>query len=537
MEPMDSAEARQERVLVFAPRGRDAELTGRVLRGLTSVELCRTSEEFLRELAAGVGVVLIAEEALTPGLLEALASGLASQEAWSDVPFVVLAGAKLRSEYWTLRTGPEVLSRLEALGNVVTLERPVRMRTLVGVVRVALESRKRQYLMRVLHQNLESLNRGKDEFLAMLGHELRNPLGAARTALTLLQGGHSDERGRARYLEILGRQMSAMTRMLDDILDVSRLSLGKLQLEGQDLELGQLVRRSVDLLQPTALLARHTLTLELGEGPFLVRGDAIRFEQIIANVVGNALKYTPPGGRIQVSVQRDDVDVVIWVRDNGIGISLEMLPKVFELFTQARNGTERAQGGLGVGLALVDTLVRMHGGKVELTSEGQGKGSQFQIRIPLVAPGKAAAATPTRRDRPSRSLHVLLVEDNPDGREVLREALEDSGHRVDVAVNGEDGISQATRAPPDVLLTDLGLPGLDGYEVARRVRAACSPVPYLVALTGYGMPEDRRRTREAGFDDHLVKPLNFELLDRIFEHAVGRNASTRGEAGASARGP
>jgi len=532
---MNSAEARQERVLIFAPRGRDAELAGRVLGGLTPVELCRTAEAFLRELAVGVGGVLIAEEALTPGVLEAIVSGLASQEAWSDVPFVVLAGATLRSEYRTLRADSDVLSKLEALGNVVTLERPVRIRTLVGVVRVALEGRKRQYLMRVLHQNLEALNRGKDEFLAMLGHELRNPLGAARTALTILQSGPIDERRRARYLEILDRQLGAMTRMLDDILDVSRLSLGKLRLEGQELDLGQLVCRVVDSLQSNALHARHTLTLELGDGAFPVRGDATRFEQILANVIGNALKYTPPGGRIQVSLQRDEVDVIIWVRDNGIGISPEMLPKVFELFTQARNGTQHAQGGLGVGLALVDTLVRMHGGKVELTSEGLGKGSQVQIRIPLVAARDVALVAPTQRARPSRRpLHVLLIEDNPDGREVLRELLEASGHRVDVAVNGLEGLAQATRAPPDVLLTDLGLPGLDGYEVARRVRATCSPVPYLVALTGFGMPEDRRRTREAGFDEHLVKPLNFELLERIFEHAAARNASTLGAA-ASAR--
>jgi signal transduction histidine kinase/ActR/RegA family two-component response regulator len=522
---MSSAEARQERVLIFAPRGRDAELAGRVLGGLAPVEPCRTAEEFLRELAAGVGVVLIAEEALTPALLESLVSGLASQEAWSDVPFVVLAGTKLHAEYRTLRTDSDVLSKLEALGNVVTLERPVRIRTLVGVVRVALESRKRQYLMRVLHQNLETLNRGKDEFLAMLGHELRNPLGAARTALTLLQDVSVDERRRARYLEIIERQMRAMTRMLDDILDVSRLSLGKLHLEGQDLDLGQLVRRSFDSLQSNARRARHTLTLEMGEGPFLIRGDAIRFEQILANVIGNAIKYTPPGGSIQVSVQRDDLDVIIRVRDNGIGISPEMLPRVFELFTQARNGAERSQGGLGVGLALVDSLVRMHGGKAEITSEGVGKGSQFQIRIPLVAARNARFVAPTQRNVPCRPMHVLIVEDNQDGREVLREMLEASGHRVDVAVDGLEGIARATRTPPDVLLTDIGLPGVDGYEVARRVRAICSPVPYLVALTGYGMPEDRRRTREAGFDEHLVKPVDFELLERVFEHVAGRNSA------------
>jgi signal transduction histidine kinase/ActR/RegA family two-component response regulator len=519
---MSAAEALHERILVLAPRGRDAELAARVLQGLAQVRPCGSGEEFLRELAAGVGVVLIAQEALTPRLLESLAEGLAAQEAWSDVPFVVLAGAKARDGYRALRADRDVLTQLEALGNVVLLDRPVRIQTLLGVVRVALESRKRQSVMRVLHQNLEALNRGKDEFLAMLGHELRNPLNAASTALTMLQAAPVDEARRARYQDVIARQVRAMTRMLDDILDVSRLSLGKLSLEGSDLDLGQLVRRSVESLQHNAQRARHTLTLEVGEGPFPVRGDAVRFEQVVANVVGNALKYTPPGGRIHVDVQRDDVDVRIAVRDNGIGISPEMLPRVFELFTQARNGGDRAQGGgLGVGLALVDSLVRMHGGKVELTSGGLGKGTEVTVRIPLVAaPGAAAAAAPAPRHGPGRSFRVLLVEDDEDGREGLREMLEARGHRVEVAGDGREGLAQALRNPPDVLLTDLGMPGLDGYEVARRLRAAGTPVPYLVAVTGFGLPEDRRRTREAGFDDHLLKPVDVEALDRVFRSAA-----------------
>jgi signal transduction histidine kinase/CheY-like chemotaxis protein len=531
---MSSAEALHERVLVLAPRGRDAELAGRALQALAPVQLCGTGEEFLHELAAGVGVVLIAQEAITPRLMASLVAGLTAQEAWSDVPFVVLAGAKPRSEYRALRADRDVPTQLDALGNVVVLDRPVRIQTLLGVVRVALESRKRQYLMRVLHQELEALNRGKDEFLAMLGHELRNPLGAAGTALTMLQlqTGPVDEHRRARYQDIIARQMRSMTRMLDDILDVSRLALGKLSIEGSDLDLGQLVRRSVEVLQYTAQQARHTLTVEVGQGPFLVRGDAVRFEQIVANVVGNAIKYTPPGGSIQVDVRSDDVDVVIAVRDNGIGISPEMLPKVFELFTQARNGRDRARGGLGVGLALVDSLVRMHGGKVELTSEGLGKGTQVTVRIPRMVAPSVAAVAPAQRDLPGRSLHVLIIEDDQDGREVLREMLEARGHLVEVATSGLEGIARAARAPPDVLLTDLGLPGVDGFEVARRLRTACSPVPYLVAITGYGLPEDRRRTREAGFDDHLLKPVEVAALERVFENAAERRASTRDMEGA-----
>jgi len=521
---MSSAELLHERILVFAPRGRDAELAGRELQGLAKVQLCATGDAFLRELAAGVGVVLVAQEALTAGVMTSLAAGLAAQEAWSDVPFVVLGSAQVRSEYRALRSDRDVLSQLEALGNVVMLERPVQVKTLRGVVRVALESRKRQNLMRVLHENLEALNRGKGEFLAMLGHELRNPLGAAATALTLLQTGPVDERRRTRYQDIIARQVRSMTRMLDDILDVSRLSLGKLSIQGSELELGQLVRACVEALQFSAAQSRHTLTVETAEGPFLVRGDPVRFEQILANVVGNSIKYTPPGGRIHVAVGLDDVDVTVVVRDNGIGISPEMLPRVFELFTQARSGSDRAQGGLGVGLALVDSLVRMHGGSVELASEGLGQGTQLTLRIPRLVTPSLAPVPPGQGEPPARSLHVLTIEDDQDGREVLREMLEARGHRVEAAADGAEGIAEAARAPPDLVLTDLGLPGMDGFEVARRLRAACSPVPYLVALTGHGLPEDRRRTRDAGFDDHLVKPVDVTLLDGIFESVAKRLA-------------
>lgn len=512
---------RHERLLVLAPTGRDAELAQRELVALASVEIVRSADNLLAEMALGVGVVVVAEEALTKSLVDSLISGLAAQGAWSDVPFIILAGTPLRAEYRTGQGPRDVLQELAALGNLAILERPVAVRTLVGVARVALESRRRQYGMRLLHDNLQALNRGKDEFLAMLGHELRNPLGAATSALALLQTSPADGPRRQRYLDILQRQTRAMTRMLDDLLDVSRVSLGKLQLqlEQKSLDLEELVRRAIDGLQAHVERARHTLTFEAAEGPFPVHGDPVRFEQIIANVVVNAIKYTPPGGRIQVGVRRDAVDVVVEVRDSGIGITSEMLPNVFGLFAQASDG---AQGGLGVGLALVDTLVRMHGGRVSIASEGLGKGCQVEVRIPL-AIDRVAAEPPVAQLRATGSFRVLIVEDDQDVRETLREVLEAKGHQVAVAMNAADGLIEAARTRPDLLLSDIGLPGMNGYELAQRVRKALVPVPYLVAVTGYGLPEDRRRAREAGFDAHMLKPVDLAALNKVFEVVAERN--------------
>lgn len=519
------------RLLVLTPTGRDAELLSRALGGQCPIVVCRRPEALLPELAAGVGALLIAEEAITPTLLHELVVGVERQEAWSDVPFVVLSGKPSAPNLpdWASR---DVLPQLEPLGNVTVLERPVRIRTLLGVVRVALESRKRQQQMRLLHENVQALNRGKDEFLAMLGHELRNPLSAIRAAVGVLQQGEPDPARLARYVEILDRQSLAMKRMLDDLLDVSRVSLGKVRLELENVELADLVHRTVENLQPAARAMGHAMTVHGATRGVTVSGDAVRLEQVVANVVGNAVKYTPRGGRIEIHVTEEGPDAVIRVRDNGIGLEPEMASRVFELFTQARVGLDRAQGGLGVGLALVDCLVKMHGGRVSVESEGLGKGAEFQIRLPR----SGAAAHAHRQVSQSRPgairLRVVLIEDNPDLREAFQELLADMGHDVEVAATGLEGVERTQDCCPDMVFVDIGLPGIDGYEVARRLRATAQAGLHLVALTGYGTPDDRRRSREAGFDDHLVKPCDSAELERLFERVASRR-SRAGERDAS----
>ena len=526
------------RILVLTPTGRDAELVAGAIGEHFPVVICRRPEELLPELAAGVGAMLIAEEALTSPLLRELVAGLDRQGPWSDVPFVVLAGKPSSPNLpdWASR---DVLAQLEPLGNVTLLERPVRKRTLVGVLKVALESRRRQLQMRALHERVEALNRGKDEFLAMLGHELRNPLAAIRTALAVLPKLSGDEARFERHLAILDRQSLAMKRMLDDLLDVSRVSIGKVRLEVQQVELVQLARQTVEALVPMAHAQGQALTFEAKIPTLPVRGDPVRLEQVLTNVVGNALKYTPPGGRIEVVLEQVDAEAVLRVKDNGIGLEPEMIPKVFELFTQARVGLDRSQGGLGVGLALADGLVKEHGGRITAHSEGLGKGAEFRVRLPLSDEGRAQGPDRGSAAGEGERLRVVVVDDNDDLRETLHEILLDRGHRVTAAATGPSALSLVRASTPDVMIIDIGLPQLDGYEVARRVRAAASPEkPHLVALTGYSSPEAQRRSREAGFDDHMVKPVDLERLDQVLNRVAERlkRDRQREPRGASARG-
>jgi signal transduction histidine kinase/ActR/RegA family two-component response regulator len=522
-EPIDPT----ERVLVLTPTGRDAQLVAAALGIQFQVVICPRPEDLLPELAEGVGALLIAEEALTPPLVRELVAGLDQQGPWSNVPFVVLAGKPSAPNLpdWASR---DVLAQLEPLGNVTVLERPVRIRTLVGVIKVALESRRRQLQMRALHENVQTLNRGKDEFLAMLGHELRNPLAAIRTALAVLPQAKDDEVRFERYLAILERQSLAMKRMLDDLLDVSRVSIGKVRLEVEEVELTELARQTVEALAPVARGQGQTLTFEATVSRLPVRGDPVRLEQVITNVVGNALKYTPPGGRIAVVLERVEAEAVFRVKDDGIGLEPEMISKVFELFTQARVGLDRAQGGLGVGLALVDGLVKAHGGHVTAHSEGLGKGAEFRVRLPLSdhrdSPGPDRSSSAPEGD----GLRVVVVDDNADLRETLHDILQQRGHEVTAAATGTSALDLARAATPDVMIIDIGLPQLDGYEVARRVRAAASAGnPHLVALTGYGSPEAQRRSREAGFDDHLLKPVVLEQLDQVLARVAERLKRSR----------
>lgn len=387
----------------------------------------------------------------------------------------------------------------------------------------------------------EAANRAKDEFLAMLGHELRNPLSAVRNALAAAM---LDPIKRERALEIARRQTDQLARIVDDLLDVARITKGRVPLRKAHIALGPALRRSVDGAQFTLLERQHTLALDVPDETILVNADSDRLQQAIGNLLSNAAKYTNPGGTITVGARRDGDAAVISVRDTGIGIAADLLPRVFDLFRQGARTLHRAEGGLGIGLTLVRSIVELHGGSVEARSPGLDLGAEFLIRLPaLPCPSDGPSETTVdsrNHPRAKSAARILMVEDNPDAAESLQMLLELLGHHVRVIDDGNHALGAARANIPDVMLIDIGLPGMDGYEIATAIRrdpALRNLV--LVALTGYGRPEDRNRAMAAGFDYHLVKPVDVgtleDLLDRLAPSAVKRSTGDSSSVGPGPR--
>jgi PAS domain S-box-containing protein len=357
-------------------------------------------------------------------------------------------------------------------------------------------------------------SRHKDDFLAMLAHELRNPLAPIVSAMHVLRLHPSDARLVQHAREVVERQVGHQARLLDDLLDVSRITRGKIELRKATVDLVTVVADAVETARPLIDARRHVLTVQTPPRPVHLLADPTRLGQVVANLLNNAAKFTDPGGTITITLETSDMEALIRVRDNGHGIAPEMQPHVFDLFTQVDPSLARSSGGLGIGLTLVRRLVEMHGGRVQVRSEGPGRGAEFTVRLPLERAvdgppetGVPAAAAPHR--------HVLIIEDNADAREMLRVSLELEGHRVETADDGLQGVELALASRPQVVLVDIGLPGLDGYGVAARLRAALGRSVVLIALTGYGQPDDRERTRHAGFDAHVVKPVDMDTLTRL----------------------
>ncbi|MFC0132744.1 hybrid sensor histidine kinase/response regulator [Massilia eurypsychrophila] len=365
-------------------------------------------------------------------------------------------------------------------------------------------------------QAAERKNHAKDEFLAMLGHELRNPLSAISSAASLigLNGAGAETVGRAKA--IIQRQSQHLSRIVDDLLDLSRAMSGKILLSRQPLEVAALVNACLDTFKATGRTGSYQINVDLATG--WVDGDPTRLEQIATNLIDNALKYTPPGGKIDIGVSHDDDsdEVLLTVRDTGVGIAEDLLPHVFDVFVQGSISIDRSQGGLGIGLSLVRRLVELHGGSVTAQSAGTSLGSTFIIRLPRTHAGMSDAP-PAASGIDSSKPTVLLIEDNEDGREMMATMLGVYGYSVQQAADGLQGVQMAHAGRPDVALVDIGLPGIDGYEVARRLRQdATTRGIKLIALTGYGLAEDQRRVLDAGFDMHLVKPVDINnLLDAI----------------------
>jgi PAS domain S-box-containing protein len=372
---------------------------------------------------------------------------------------------------------------------------------------------------RRLYAELQEEERRKDEFLAVLAHELRNPLAPLRNALHLLRS--EPERAVAQQArEIMERQLENLVRLVDDLLDVSRLISGKVELQKESLDLASVFIRAVDVVRGQAEIEGQELVVALPEEPIRIEADEVRLAQVIGNMLSNAVKYTDRGGRIILSGERDQDRVLIRVRDTGIGISPDLLPRVFDLFMQAEGSLTRSQGGLGIGLTLAKRLVEMHGGRVAAASDGLGRGCEFTITLP-VASERGEGGESERRDasRSTASRRVLVVEDDHDSAQSLAMLLKLWGHRVEVALDGPRALDSARSFEPEIVLLDIGIPGMDGYEVAERLRSEHGADFKLVALTGYGREDDRKRARDAGFDWHLTKPLEpprlREMLARL----------------------
>jgi PAS domain S-box-containing protein len=429
---------------------------------------------------------------------------------------------RANDDRWLLRKGG---ARLWCNGVTTALrDEEGRLRGFAKVLRDRTEWKR---LEEALHQRAEELaeeGRRKDEFLAVLAHELRNPLAPVRNALQVIRMGSHDAALVEQMRAMAERQVGYMTHLVDDLLDLSRISRGLMRLLKEPLDVAQPVQQAVEGVQPLVRERGVTLSVSLPAEPVYVEADPTRLQQVVGNLLSNAAKYTDPGGSILLTARQEGGDVVLRVRDTGIGIAPDVLPMIFDLFVQAERRLDRSQGGLGIGLTLVRRLVEMHGGTVTAHSEGVGKGSEFVVRLPALpedqkgellrqqAEDKQGVAPPAHR-------RILVVDDNVDAAESLAVLLRLDGHVVRAVNDGPTALAAVQAERPDVVILDLGMPGMDGFEVARRLRGqAGSDGVLLVALTGWAQEDDRRRCYEAGFDGHMPKPVEWDALRQFFAH-------------------
>ncbi|OUM01992.1 hybrid sensor histidine kinase/response regulator [Variovorax sp. JS1663] len=496
----------EQRILLRSATSRDATVAAAVLERAQFVACtCVDMAALARELGRGAGAILLAEEVMDRASMAELAGALAAQEPWSDMPVIVLArqGADSRA----------VATAMDEVANVTVIERPMRVAALVSAVRTALRARRRQYEMRTLLAGLRDADQRKTEFLATLAHELRNPLAPLSTALSLLARKQPVPEEAVKYYELMSRQVEHMVRLVNDLMEVSRITRGKIELHLAPVRLDAVIDDAIELSRPAMERAGHALELEVSGEPLVVRGDAVRLTQVFSNLLNNAAKYTPAGGRVKVVAQQQQRQAVVEVSDTGAGLAPGMLKSIFDMFVQVSGTAKEAQGGLGIGLTLVRSLVELHGGTVEAASEGMGRGATFTVRLPLSRNG-AAPAGPRRalsQDgwAPVIEATVLVVDDNRDAADSLAELLRTMGATVLVAYGGEEALRLASAQRVEIAVLDIGMPGMDGCELARRLRARRDGAAMkLFALTGWGQQGYRERIAAAGFDHHLLKPLN-----------------------------
>jgi len=504
------------RVLILAPTKKDALITQSLLVpiGVTG-EICDSLSDLIAALEEGAAAILVPEELVASAAAMQLADVIARQPPWSDLPVLVLTHGDIDSA--------DVDEAVRTLGNVTLLERPVRVATLLSAIQTALRARDRQYQIRgYLADRIRSeialrlADQRKDEFLATLGHELRNPLAPMQAGLQLLKLGNLSDPRSVRAVEVMERLLKHLVRLVDDLLEVSRITRGLVEIRNESVNLGTVLRTAIETSRPLVDAAGQELTIDLPEDPLCVTGDQVRLTQVFANLLNNASKYTDTSGHIRISASSADGWARVSVRDDGIGIPPSRLGTVFDMFTQVDRSDRRAQGGLGIGLTLVQSLVAMHGGRVEARSEGQNKGSEFIVRLPLHAAHAEQPSEDTEMSDRFPPCRILIVDDNHDAAETLGMLLTELGATVDVAHSGPDALCVLDTFQPDAVLLDIGMPGMDGYEVSRHVRSSATHRDVLlIALTGWGQHDDRERSRRAGFDHHLIKPPDIHRLRSI----------------------
>ncbi|MYN03370.1 response regulator [Pseudoduganella sp. DS3] len=508
----------EQRIVVYAPVGKDARLIEDVLRyAQLECEICSALPQVVPQLGHGAAALFVIEEAFNADFLAELTSFLSGQPAWSDLPVLVLSKQGLDSS--------AVRTVFEQVGNVTLLERPVRRATLLSAALSARRARQRQYQMR-------EVDRRKDEFLAILGHELRNPLAPIRTAMDVLNT-IPDSSPRLRHItQVVERQVKHLTRLVDDLLDVARITNDKVALKCEWVSLDTVLEHAVELCRPQLLAGGQRLDVRQPPGSVLLSGDRARLVQSLANVLGNAIKFSPPGAPVELRAEVDGGDIVLSVRDHGPGLEPEARARIFELFVQGQAGRVHALGGLGIGLSLAQRFTRMHGGTVQVHSGGQGQGCEFVLRMPIVVADRRRRPRPERRaaaDDAEGPLRVMVVDDNVDGAEMLQVMLEMDGYLVGKAHDGQGAIALAERFHPHVALMDIGLPDMQGYEAARRIHALrADDDTVFIAMTGWGHEEARRLAAEAGIQHYLVKPVDLNMLRQQLSDIRSRVAPQAG---------
>ncbi len=498
----------ERRIIVFAPTGQDAPITERLFNEANiAVVVCDAENNLADLLMAGAAALLIVEEALTPPVQNTLQRYLAKQEHWSDLPVLLLTKRGANSM--------DVQKAIERLGNVTLLERPVRTTALISSAKSALRARARQYQAR-------TLDKRKDEFLATLAHELRNPLSPILNATHIFERQHPSDQT-TRMVAMVRRQIDHLTRLIDDLMDVARITSGKLKLQISPTSVGKIVTQALEIASGTVVQRKHELevTVSDSDSSTPMTADHVRLVQILANVLVNAAKFTPVGGKIVLSTEVDSKSATFRVKDTGRGLSPEEIDKIFEMFSQSRAVGEPSTG-LGMGLHLARVFSKMHAGSIEAFSDGKGKGSEFVIKVPLNYQGKEALRLQDNAsERTSTSnRRVLVVDDNRDATDTLSTILASAGMTTFSAYDGSTAVEMERSKLPHIVIMDIGMKPMNGYEAVKLMRARAPAEnghrPTIVALTGWGQFTDQALAKEAGFDHHFVKPVDVKtLLDFI----------------------